>query len=161
MDERTELELAVNANEAAVDEAVHKLWLNKELLAPLFKAAIPEDSIFEYIDSINRGQAETVKKYIDIESRPQIVKEVKTMEGFAQIFKEEGIEQGIEQGSERHLTDQICKKLRRGKDIPQIADEVEEDKVRVKRICDIAERFAPDYDSKQVYDALRKEMAEA
>lgn len=71
------------------------------------------------------------------------------------------IEESREEGSEKRLIDLICKKLRRGKDVPQITDEVEEDQIRVQMIYDIAERFAPDYDSKQVYEALRKEMAEA
>ena len=83
------------------------------------------------------------------------------MEGFAQLIREEGIGKGIKQGSERHLIDQICKKLRRGKEIPQIVDEVEEDRDRVKKICSVAERFAPEYDADKVFEAVRKEAVEA
>ena len=74
---------------------------------------------------------------------------------------EQGIEQGIEQGEDKHLITLICKKLCKGKDVEQIADEVEEDGDRVKKICDLAERFAPDYDPDKVFEALRKEMPDA
>jgi len=61
-------------------------------------------------------------------------------------------------GEERHLVEQICKKLRRGMEVEQIANEVENDVVRVQMICNIAERFAPDYDVKEVFDAVEKEL---
>lgn len=61
-------------------------------------------------------------------------------------------------GEERHLVEQICKKLRRGMEVEQIANEVENDVVRVQMICNIAERFAPDYDVKKVFDAVEKEL---
>ena len=65
---------------------------------------------------------------------------------------------GEERGEERHLVEQICKKLRRGMEVEQIANEVENDVVRVQMICNIAERFAPDYDVKKVFDAVEKEL---
>ena len=137
---------------------------NYDLMSVVFVrlgSEVPEDSVFEYIESVNAGKTEAVKKYVDIESRPQVAEEVKTMEGFAEIFMEKGIEKGIEKGSERHLIDQICRKLRRGKDVPQIADEVEEDEIRVQLISDIAGRFAPDFDTDQVFEAVWKELVEA
>ena len=77
------------------------------------------------------------------------------------FYKEEALAEGTELGTERHLIEQICKKLKRGKDIPQIADEVEEREERVQLICDIAERFAPDYDADKVFEAVRKERVYA
>lgn len=71
---------------------------------------------------------------------------------------EQGIKQGIEQGIDRHLVELICKKLRKGKTIEQIADEVEEDVIRVKLICDIAERFSPEYDFEKVFTAVEEEL---
>ena len=66
-----------------------------------------------------------------------------------------------EEGREERLVELICKKLRKGKDVPQIADEVEEDEIRVKMICDIAERFEPDYETEKVFEAVQKELIEA
>ena len=71
-----------------------------------------------------------------------------------QDAREEGFEKGIEQGEDRHLIEQICKKLRRGKDVEQIADEVEENISRVQAICSVAEEYAPDYKMEDVLRAL-------
>ena len=72
--------------------------------------------------------------------------------------KEIGKEIGKAIGSDEHLVRLICRKLRRMMSIPQIAREVEEDEIRVKLICDIAERFAPDYDEQKVFEAVQKEL---
>ena len=43
-----------------------------------------------------------------------------------------------DEGKEEKLISQICRKLRRGKSVTQIADELEEDEIRVQSICDTA-----------------------
>lgn len=70
------------------------------------------------------------------------------------IGREEGREEGIEEGANRHLIEQICKKLIRKQSAEQIADSLEEDIEEVKRIIEVAERFAPGYDIDQIYDKL-------
>ncbi len=72
---------------------------------------------------------------------------------------EEKFRDKIDEGKEELLISQICKKLRKGKSIPQIADEVEEDEIRIQVICHAAEEFAPDYDEEKVLDAVQA-MAE-
>ena len=62
------------------------------------------------------------------------------------------------EGMKKTLIKQICRKLRKGKDLAQIADEVEEEESNVKPICDAAADFAPEYDEKQVIDAVFKKM---
>lgn len=57
-------------------------------------------------------------------------------------------------GAERKIIDLICKKLRRGEDVEQIAYEVEEDIVRVQMICNIADKYAPDYDVKKIVEEV-------
>ncbi len=69
-----------------------------------------------------------------------------------QMFKEEG----REEGREAQLISQVCRKLRKGKNVEQIADELEEDEVRIKAICDTAEAFFPDYDEEKVIAAIRQ-----
>lgn len=59
-------------------------------------------------------------------------------------------------GAERKIIDLICKKLRRGEDVEQIAYEVEEDIVRVQMICNIADKYAPDYDVKKIVEEVMK-----
>ena len=55
---------------------------------------------------------------------------------------------------------QICRKLRKGKNVSQIAEDLEEDEIRVQAICNEAVRFAPDYDEEQVVKVVL-EQAEA
>ncbi len=71
-----------------------------------------------------------------------------------QMFKEEG----REEGREGHLITQVCRKLRKGKTTEQIADELEEDELRVKVICDVAEEYAPEYDEEKVMAAVSAGM---
>ncbi len=58
-------------------------------------------------------------------------------------------------GEENLLVKMICRKLRKGKDVEQIADELEEDEIRIKVICDAASEYAPDYDEEKVMSAVR------
>ena len=61
---------------------------------------------------------------------------------------------GETKGEQSTLVRQICRKLRKGKSYTQIADELEEDEIRIKVICDLAQKFAPDYDEKKVLEAV-------
>ena len=67
-----------------------------------------------------------------------------------QLFKEEG----REEGREEQLIIMVCRKLRKGKSVEQIADELEEDEIRIKAICDAAEEFAPNYDEEKVIRSI-------
>ena len=83
------------------------------------------------------------------------------MESYFTVLYNRGKACGKEIGKDERLVGQICRKLRRMMSISQIAREVEEDEVRVKLICDIAERFAPDYDEQKVFEAVQKELMDA
>ena len=63
-------------------------------------------------------------------------------------------EEGREEGRTDLLVSMVCKKLRKGKDIAQIVDELEEDEVRIAVICEAATKFAPEYDEKKVSEEL-------
>ncbi|MCR5255234.1 MAG: hypothetical protein K6D96_04810 [Acetatifactor sp.] len=71
---------------------------------------------------------------------------------------EQGIEQGLslgrKQGLERGVTEvliaQICRKLEKGKPIEVISEELETDPEKVRKICEIAKKFAPEYDVKAI-----------
>jgi hypothetical protein len=64
------------------------------------------------------------------------------------------LEEGLARGEEYKLVKQICKKLRRGKGITSIAEELEEESDRIAVICNTAKAFAPEYDAKEVMEAL-------
>ena len=68
--------------------------------------------------------------------------------------REEGRTEGREEGKADYLVSLVCRKLRKGKDFLQIAEELDEDQIRIKTICDAAAPFAPEYDEKKVSEAL-------
>ncbi len=79
---------------------------------------------------------------------PEVRKEVeKVFGGKVLEFEARTIKnQGREEGRKRYLTECICKKLRKGKDIALIAEELEEEVSVVEKIYEVAKNFAPNYD---------------
>ncbi|MCR5251941.1 MAG: hypothetical protein K6E50_15210 [Lachnospiraceae bacterium] len=84
--------------------------------------------------------------------------EEETLRIIAKEEREEGRAEGKEEGSKRHLIAQICKKMQKGKDVEQIADEVEEELSRVQKICEIAQELGPEYDADKVFESVRKRI---
>ena len=62
-------------------------------------------------------------------------------------------------GYQHHVISLVCKKLKRGLAIPQIAQEVEEDVSYVEKICQTAQLFAPDYDTDKIAHVLEKNLS--
>ena len=75
-----------------------------------------------------------------------------------EIGTERGIEigtrQGIEQERKSHLIQTVCKKLMKGKTPEVIAEELEEDIDTVKGICEVAKRYAPEYQQQKILKEL-------
>ncbi|MGN0368258.1 MAG: hypothetical protein ACI4EK_05690 [Wujia sp.] len=70
-------------------------------------------------------------------------------------MKEEGRLEGRLEGELRKLISLICRKLIKGKDARTIADELEEEPSQVEKICEIAQRFAPDYDENRIFEQMK------
>lgn len=64
--------------------------------------------------------------------------------------------QGIEQGADKHIVEQVCKKLIKGKTISTIAEELEETESTIKDIVSCAKKYAPEYDIEAVYAEYRE-----
>ena len=67
---------------------------------------------------------------------------------------EQGIERGVGQGRVQILTEQVCRKLKKGKTPEEIADALEEPVENIQKICRIAEQYAPEYPVEKVCNAL-------
>lgn len=80
----------------------------------------------------------------------KIVTEVKESEEWEEV-RMTILEVGIQQGAVRKLIEQVCKKLSKGCSVEEIADIFEEDEAVVKKIADIAEKYAPEYDANKIY----------
>ena len=52
------------------------------------------------------------------------------------------------------LISQICRKLQKGKNIDTIAEELEENREIIAKICETAKAFAPEYNVQKIYDTL-------
>ena len=63
---------------------------------------------------------------------------------------------GQQIGQELKLIGQVCKKIKKNKTAKQIAYELEEEITDIEKIYAVAEKFAPDYDVKKIYEALKK-----
>ncbi|MCI9132728.1 MAG: hypothetical protein HFI31_00860 [Lachnospiraceae bacterium] len=94
------------------------------------------------------GTLELLEEYDEKKVRRYLRKEARE-EG-----RKEGIAQGINTGMERKLVDLICRKLRKGKGVKAIAEELEEEPEAIERICQAAQEFAPDYDSELIAEKL-------
>ena len=68
---------------------------------------------------------------------------------------EKKIMQAREEGADFALISLICRKLQKGKTIDVIAEELEQEPEHIEMICQIAERFAPEYDVEKIYDELQ------
>ena len=67
--------------------------------------------------------------------------------------------QGQAEGKTVTLITMISKKIKKGKDVNTIADELEEDVEVVERICEAAKDCAPNYDVETIYNKLKKMVA--
>ena len=65
---------------------------------------------------------------------------------------------GRGQGEEIKLIKQVCGKIAKGWSAEKIADLFDEDLEHVENICDIAAKFAPDYDPDKIYDELQARL---
>ncbi len=68
--------------------------------------------------------------------------------------REEAFEDGQAKGETKKLITLICRKIQKSKTPEVIAEELEEDLEQVKRIYDIADGFAPEYDVEKIYERL-------
>ena len=73
--------------------------------------------------------------------------------------REEGHEEGRKEGADYLLVQQVSKKLRRGKSAKVIADELETEPGKIRKICEAAEAYAPDYDPEAVFKAMQNRTA--
>lgn len=70
------------------------------------------------------------------------------------VAEEQGLEKGLEKGRDFTILSKVCRKLQKGKPIDVIADELEEELEHIEQICQVAERFVPEYDVEQIYEEL-------
>lgn len=141
-----------------LEDGTTKIFLNMKS-----KKGRPElVSLLQYMKDTRMDNPEIIVQDERIKQIDAIVAEVKQSEeweavrmNILQIGEEHGRKIGEEIGKEIgrdiKLVEQVCRKLRKGKVMEQIADELEEELEIIAVICKAAEAAAPEYDSDMVY----------
>jgi hypothetical protein len=73
---------------------------------------------------------------------------------YMKIFERE--EMLVEQGRRDMLISLVCRKLSKGKSIPEIAEDLEENEDVIRDICLDAEEFAPEYDADKIMEKRKQ-----
>lgn len=118
-------------------------------------------SLLQYMKHTTMENPEIIIKDSRIVELSEVVEEVKQSEEWETIrmnILEYGIEKGIEKGRQRLFIELVCKKLSKGKAPEVIAEELEEDLVKIRNICEAALPYAPEYDLDKVCDACRNHL---
>lgn len=70
--------------------------------------------------------------------------------------REEGREEGVKLGDRWRMVTLVCKKMKKNKELEEIAEDLEEEVEALQPIYRAAERFAPEYDPKLVFDEIER-----
>ena len=73
------------------------------------------------------------------------------------IGLERGEKIGLERGEEKKLLSLVIAKVKKGMDVPEIADALEEDETTISRLVQIVNRHAPEYDPEKILEEALKE----
>lgn len=60
------------------------------------------------------------------------------------------------EGRMQNLIELVCKKIVKNKSVEEIADMLEESPETIRRIYDVAVKYAPEYDVESIYSELEK-----
>ena len=77
---------------------------------------------------------------------------VKYMQAWEEKYYER--EEGREEGRMNTLVSQVCRKLAKGMEAAAIADMLEEEEDVIQDICNVAKRYAPEYDIESITEEL-------
>ena len=123
----------------------------------------------DFMDDINSTTDENAEKTESekikiIHSRVKKIKAsekmgVKHMQKWEELAyaREDGWNEGKIEGKIEEKIDLICKKLIKGKTVEQIADDLEDTVENIAVICEVANKFAPDYDIGKICMAFQKD----
>lgn len=90
---------------------------------------------------LTRVELEEVKEALKMTILGELIREDALLEGW---------KAGKEEGDLRRVVSQICKKMRKAQNAVQIADALEEDVSYIESICEVAQKYAPEYDEEKV-----------
>lgn len=141
-----------------LEDGTEKIFLNtkgtddvdEELrgLLDYFESLVPQDTFTRELDEA------VIAARLHKEWRQEYMK----LEMMMQDSREEGKLEGKAEGKAEEKINLVCRKLAKGKTLEAIAEDLEESVGEVQRICDLAAKYAPDYDIEKI---LQEFMADA
>lgn len=142
-----------------LEDGTTKIFLNMKS-----KNGRPElVSLLQYMKDSRLDNPEIIVQDERIKQIDAIVTEVKQSEeweavrmNILQIGEEHGKKIGEEIGRDMKLIEMVCRKLKKGKTMEQIAEELEEETDVIAAICKAAEAAAPEYDCNEVYEKWKE-----
>ncbi len=140
-----------------LEDGTTKIFLNMKS-----KNGRPElVSLLQYMKDTRLDNPEITVLDERIKQIDAIVTEVKQSEEWEVVkmnILQIGEEYGKEIGQDMKLAELVCCKLRKGKNVDLIADELEEDFAVVESICKAAENASPEYDGEVVYKKWKENI---
>lgn len=119
----------------------------KEAIVEAIEYCISNDILREFLLEHKSEVTDMLKMEYD---------EAKTVAHIREDSYEEGEQAGVEKGTEIKLIEMVCRKLSKNKSVEQIADELEENIENIRSICEVAQKFAPEYDKEKIYESIKK-----
>lgn len=108
-----------------------------------------------------KKKEQILEEEYEIEAEKEVKEGIGSMCNLSDAIEERGIRKGLarglERGLEQKLIEMVCRKLRKGKSLFLIAEELEEEESAIKAIYDAALSLSPDYDTDKVYAVLHAE----
>lgn len=105
-------------------------------------------------ETANQAKSERVRRVHERVCKVKVNEEigVKYMQAWEEKYYER--EEGREEGRMNTLVSQVCRKLAKGMEAAAIADMLEEEEDVIQDICDVAKRYAPEYDIESITEEL-------
>ena len=103
---------------------------------------------------------EELSNYIDFSENEELWRKEPRMFSLSQCIYEDGLEEGIEKGEDIKMIALVQRKLRKGKNLAVIAEELEETLANVKRISETVLHCGMDAEPQEIYDEMQRLIPE-
>ncbi len=120
--------------------------IGKIIAVLLYRLNVPRDEVEAFTDQIERRKFDMLFDSF----------EAYDVQETRRVSREEG----REEGREEKLVSLICKKMKKGYDVAEIADMLEEKESVVQEICEVVNRLGCDYDLGKIIKELAKSRKE-
>ena len=144
-------------HKSSVDNNVIIQVFERVIAVYLRELNLSEDEIAGLTDQIKERKMGRLFEHFEgfdlpaMREEARIAKENARIEGLA-----EGRAEGLEEGEKKKTIELVCRKLRKGKEPSEIANELDEDLTIVENICNVASGYAPDYDIDKILEGVKE-----